>query len=164
MPIYSESIPAPRWVLAIVVVSALVMLGGVLIVLAAGDSPALFRVLITLVLTASAIAMLVVARMFAVLRVEVTDEGVDFRFGRFGKMLRSDQIMHASPDRYPWLRYGGWGVRFSSGGDRAYSQAFERGSVVIDAADHHRYHVSSRHSAELADAINRVAAAESASS
>jgi len=32
---------------------------------------------------------------------------------------------------------------------------------VIDATDQHRYHVTSRHPAELAEAINEMAAGES---
>lgn len=163
MSTYSESIAAPRWLLGIVVLVALAMLGAAVAVLVADGSPIAFRAAMTVVLGAAALAMLFVVREFSALRVEVTEAGVEFGFRRFRRALRCDEIIGASVERYPWLRYGGWGVRFSGGGYRAYSQAFERGSVVIDAADQHRYHVSSRNAAELADAINHVARAESAS-
>ncbi len=160
---YEESTNAPRWLLALVLLAALAMIGVAAMVLLDDELSTAGRVLLGIVLAGSGLALLIVVRMFATLRVRVTDDAVVFGFGRVRKSLRADEIVSAAPDRYPWLRYGGWGVRISTGGYRAYSQAFERESVVIHAADQHRYHVTSRHPADLAEAINDLAAAESAS-
>lgn len=160
---YEESTNAPRWLLALVLLAALAMIGVAAVVLLDDELSTAGRVLLGIVLASSGLALLIVVRMFATLRVRVTDDVVVFGFGRVRKSLRADEIVSAAPDPYPWLRYGGWGVRISTGGYRAYSQAFERESVVIHAADQHRYHVTSRHPADLAEAINDLAAAESAS-
>ncbi|MDA0353395.1 MAG: hypothetical protein DWG79_01605 [Chloroflexi bacterium] len=161
---YDESIPAPRWLLGVAAVAGVVMVIASVVVLLAGEMPALGRIPLAAVLLLAGLAMFYVVRTFATLRVHVTAERLQFGFGPLGRELVAGAILDAAPDRYPWLRYGGWGVRISSGGHRAYSQAFQRGSVVIRAADDHRYHVSSRQPAALAEAINRMATGESASS
>ena len=160
MPLYEESIPVRRWLLVIIVAAGAAMGVFAVLVLFDPEGSAASRVLLAIVLGVASLAMVFVARTFSILRVSVTDEAVDFGFRRLGKSLPVGQIVRAEPDRYPWLRYGGWGLRVSTGGYRAYSQAFVGTSVVIYAADHRSYHVSSRHPAELAGAINRVATAE----
>jgi hypothetical protein len=160
---YKESLSAPRWLLALLVLAALATLAAMVTVLLSDQPSALAKGALALVLGAAGLTMLLVVRSFSVLRVVVHEDSVRFGFGRLAVTLPGSRIVGAQPDRYPWLRYGGWGVRISTNGYRAYSQAFRRESVVIEAADHHRYHVSSSDPARLAEAINRVATAESAS-
>jgi hypothetical protein len=163
MPHYEESMSAPVWLLGSVVLAGAAMLGGAAVLIADDAVSDLAGTILAVVLIASALAMILVARTFATLRITVDDRTLQFGFGPIRKSLGAAEIVGAAPDRYPWVRYGGWGVRASTGKHRAYSQAFARESVVIHAADQHRYHVTSRRPAELADAINQLAAAESAS-
>lgn len=163
MSLYEESITAPRWLLGFVLLAAIAMIGASAVLVTADGLSTVGRAVPAIVLVIAGLGMLFVARTFARLRVRVTEADLEFGFRSVKKSLRGDEVVSAAPDRYPWLRYGGWGVRVSTGGYRAYSQAFERESVVIHAADQHRYHVTSRHPAELAEAINHMAAAESAS-
>jgi hypothetical protein len=163
MPHYEESMTAPLWLLGLVVLAGVAMLGGAAVIAADEAISNVASIVLAVVLLASAVAMFLVARTFATLRIAVDDHSLQFGFGPIRKSLRADEIVSAAPDRYPWVRYGGWGVRASTGKHRAYSQAFARESVVIHAADQHRYHVTSTRPAELADVINQLAAAESAS-
>lgn len=160
---YDESIPAPRWLLLFVLLAALAMIGSAVIVAMADDVSGVGQVVLAIVLAAAGLGMLFVVRTFSSLRIRVSGDGVEFGFRSLGKTLEAGQIISAEPERYPWVRYGGWGIRISTGGYRAYSQAFERESVVIHAADQHSYHVTSRHPVDLAEAINHVATAETAS-
>jgi hypothetical protein len=160
MPHYTESVPAPRWLLLVAAVAGVAMVGGGVAVLASDETRSVGWVLLVAVLVAAGLAMGWVIWTFRELRIEVSDSGARFGFNRLAKSLDADEMIEATAERYPWKRYGGWGVRVSTGGYRAYSQAFERESVLIYAADGHHYHVSSRRPAELAEAINRVASAE----
>ena len=159
MPRYHEAIAAPRWLLGFVLLAALGTLGAAAAIATDDGLAAVGRAFLASVLALAGLAMLFVVRTFATLEVNVDDGGVSFGFRAVRKHLATTDIVSAAPDPYLWMRYGGWGVRRSTGGYRAYSQAFQRGSVVIHAADDHRYHVSSRRPDELAEAINRVAAA-----
>ena len=157
---YEETVPAPRWLIGVVLVAAIGMLLA-LALLYRSEEAISVRVAMTLVLGLSAALMIWIARVFANLQITVSDDVVSFGFGPIVKRLEPAEVVAALPERYPWVRYGGWGVRVSRGGYRAYSQAFRRESVRIDAADEHHYHVTSSRPAELASAINKLAQAGS---
>ncbi len=96
---------------------------------------------------------------FTSLSVKVTEHAFEFRYGMFGKSLKWDQIKSVESTDYKWISYGGWGIRFSTKGRRAWSQiGAKRGVVVevIEGSNERRYFVSSNRADELSDAIRQA--------
>ena len=94
---------------------------------------------------------------FTMLSISVASAGIEFRYGLFAKRLRFDQIRSVEAKEYEWLRYGGWGLRWSTGGRRAWNMPFLRTGVAISAAEGGRereYYVTSRKPEELARVIS----------
>ena len=94
---------------------------------------------------------------FTMLSIAVAPWGVEFRYGLFAKRLRFDQIRSVEAKEYEWLRYGGWGLRWSTGGRRAWNMPFLRTGVTIEADEGGRereYYVSSRNPEELARVLS----------
>lgn len=90
---------------------------------------------------------------FTMLSIAVAFEGIEFRYGVLAKRLRFDQMRSAEAKEYEWLRYGGWGLRWSTGGRRAWNMPFLSTGVVITVDEGGRereYYVSSHNPEELA--------------
>ena len=99
---------------------------------------------------------------FTMLSIAVAASGIEFRYGILAKRLRFDQIRSVAARKYEWLRYGGWGLRFSTGGRRAWNMPFLSTGVAITVDEGGRereYYVTSRQPEELARVLNeRIAA------
>lgn len=93
---------------------------------------------------------------FTNLVVSVTERGFNFHYGLFGKSFSWDQLKGVEATDYSWITYGGWGVRFSTKGRRAWSQLGVKRGVVVDVNENgkgRRYFVSSTRPQELAAAL-----------
>lgn len=103
------------------------------------------------------VVMLFLIINFTMLAISVAFGGIEFRYGLFAKQLEFDQIRSVQVKDYEWTRYGGWGLRFSTGGRRAWSMPFVKTGVVIEAEEDGKdreYYVSSRNPEELARVLN----------
>ena len=59
--------------------------------------------------------------LFMFLRVTVTAETVHVQLGVFGPKIPVANIVDVAAEKYPVLKYGGWGIRFALDGSVAYS-------------------------------------------
>jgi hypothetical protein len=150
---YTESVAAPRWFLVLIAALALGALAGAILVIRDPDgasSGVLFAMMLLV-----AVALLSVVIVFGRLRVEVR-ESLRFHFGPFGRTLEAADVRSATVERYPWMTFGGWGIRLGwwhGGLARAYSVPFLRTGVAIETAEGKHYYVSSQRPDELAVAI-----------
>ncbi len=160
---YRESVWLSLWgigLLGLVLGVTAGVLTGVAIRNVVGDEPIISGEGAMVFYIAFALAVLVDVFLlfnFTNLAVRVTDAGLSFRYGMFGKSFEWDQITSVEATDYRWITYGGWGIRFSTGGRRAWSQlGVKRGVVVAvtEGKNQRRYFVSSRRPDELADAIS----------
>jgi hypothetical protein len=124
-----------------------------------GDNPMSDRgLLITAIATAAITIGVFVLLLGAKLIVEVREDGLFVRFRPFH--LRPRQIPlaqvvgHRALKYRPIREYGGWGLRYGSGG-RAYNVSGDRG-VRIDFADGKHLLLGSRRPDELAAAIGAL--------
>ena len=107
-------------------------------------------------------ALAVVIDMFLLLNftnlsVRVTESGFSFRYGMFGKSFSWDQMKSVKATDYKWITYGGWGIRFSTKGRRAWSQIGAKRGVVVEVVEggkERSYFVSSKRADELAESIS----------
>jgi hypothetical protein len=104
-------------------------------------------------MTVVATLLLLVAWWFAALRVIVNDGGVTARYGPFHTHLPRDAITTVEVERYPWLVYAGWGIRYGTRGRRAWSVPFMSAGVAMTTTAGKRYHVSSRDPERLRSAV-----------
>ncbi len=101
----------------------------------------------------------------ATLRTTVTAENVYIQMGIIGPTIPVDSIVSAKAVDYSWVKYGGWGVRFSIfDGSIAYNVMSDKGKAVeIEYKKGNKIKkvlVSSHQNALLADAIQRAMAGE----
>jgi hypothetical protein len=162
---YEEAVFAPRWMSWLSV--GIAMLGGLL-------APAILRdpdltsgerlataVLVVVACGLGGFAGLVFSR----LSVHAGPDGVRASFGPFATHLDASTIEAVRAERYPWLRFGGWGLRLSWNlRDRAYSVPFVREGVTIRLQGGRTVFVSSRQPERLAAAIDGLAGHRSAAS
>jgi hypothetical protein len=102
----------------------------------------------------------VIATTFDELHIRLDAGGLRFGFGPFRRTLTAAQLHAAYVEPYSWLRFGGWGLRWSfTRGlrEQAYSVPLLRVGVAVETNDGHRFHVSTRRPAEFAAAINAFA-------
>lgn len=95
---------------------------------------------------------------FTSLGVRVTENGFSFRYGMFGKSFSWEQIKSVEATDYKWITYGGWGIRFSTKGRRAWSQIGAKRGVVVEVVEggkERSYFVSSNRADELAETIRQ---------
>lgn len=155
---YEESVPAPRWVqLALLLAAA----GAGVAALAAATSESgrpSERAILVVALLAVAALLAVVAVVFTTLHISVTKSQVRFGFGPFATVLGSDDVTSVGVERYPWWRFGGWGLRRAIGhwGERAYTVPFARDAVALEASGGRRFHVSSRDPERFAAALGTL--------
>jgi len=100
-----------------------------------------------------------VLSVFLVLRIRADGEVLRARFGPWGLSIAAEQIESASVARYPWLSYGGWGMRWGrheGRPGRALSIPLMRTGVFVDTTEGKRHYLNSRQPEELAEAVNRL--------
>ena len=155
--LYAEDIRI-GWMLLAVLSGALGVTAAVLTTVAiagtlSGAEAAVFYVAMSLGIA----VMVFVIINFTILSISVAPAGVEFRYGLFAKRLRFDQIRSVEARQYEWMRYGGWGLRWSMGGRRAWNMPFLSTGVAITADEDGRereYYVTSRRPEELARVLN----------
>jgi len=154
---YQEDVPMPAWLRAIMIVG----IGGIIVGIAGPllDSAQGWAWYATYypAMAVLLLALVAVAYSFRRLRITVTDERVEFGFGRFRKSLPLASIQACEVKRYNWLPYGGWGIRFSTGGRRAYSMPGIPGGVEITVEQDkkvRRYFVSSTQPERFASSLS----------
>jgi hypothetical protein len=129
---HDEAVVAPRWLVWLGLVFA--ALAGLAVSATLRDASLALseRLLMVLTVLGAGFAVGAVALVFSRLRVEAGPDGVRAGFGPFRSMYRAEAIEGATPDRYRWLRFGGWGIRWSWNlRDRAYSVPFVARGVTI---------------------------------
>jgi hypothetical protein len=144
---YEEDIDAPLWLMAILATSLAVLLAASVTV--ALDPDAGWRLFIWYYPLIALIAGLLVAVIisFRRLRTEVSESAVLMSFGFVHKTLPLSNIQKCETRRYRWLTYGGWGIRYASGGRRAWSMLGVSDGVEMTVTEGRRvrsYFVSSR--------------------
>ncbi len=154
---FSESVPMPLWFRPILLVG----IGGVgagMIAPLLDDAESWTWAAIYYPSMLVALAVLVAAMgIFRRLRIAVTDKRVDFGFGILRKSLPLASIQSCEVKRYNWLPYGGWGIRFSTGGRRAYSMPGVPRGVEITVGQGkkvRRYFVSSTQPERFASSLS----------
>ena len=156
-PRYEESVRAPVWVYLVLAAPLGIMLGvmtGVAIVGAIGGGEA---VAFYIVMSLAALLNVLLLVNFTSLTVAVTDTGVVFAFGLFRKRFAFDRIRSVEASDYRWTQYGGWGIRFSFGGKRAWSVPGVKRGVLLKVNERgleRSYFVSSGRPDELAKAVS----------
>ena len=162
-PKFTESVWLSAWGIGLLGLALGVTAGvltGVAIRNVVGDEPIISGSGAGVFYTAFGIAVLLDVFLlfnFTNLAVRLTEKGFEFRYGMFGKSFTWSQIKAAEASDYSWISYGGWGIRFSTKGRRAWSQLGVKRGVVVDVTEgkhSRRYFVSSRRADELAEAIS----------
>jgi len=111
-----------------------------------------------LALTSALALMLFAIVTFRRLTIVLGREEVRFGFGVLRKSIPFERIKSFEAKRYNWLVYGGWGIRFSLGGRRAWSVPGVPEGVqftVEEGRQVRRYFVSSRYPERLVEAAKR---------
>lgn len=149
-PAYAESVPSSRWTLLTVALAAAATAIAGLLSLVAGE-----RLGGALLLLAGAVLGAVVL-VFGRLAIRVDAGELRFGFGPLGVRLPAARIEAVEVERYRWLPYGGWGIRFATAGRRAWSVPFQGQGVSVRTVEGTRYHLSSRRPRELAAAVEEL--------
>ena len=155
---YRETVPSPRWLILIGWAAAIGFgVGGVVYLLTDGP-PMSGRLALGLFFLAMAVLWVAVSLIFDHLRIEVGEDGVRFGYGPLAKTIRAGELVGVEVEPYPWLTYGGWGIRFSTRKRRAYSVPGCREGAALLVHDGSRYHVSSRNAESLASNLRHLVA------
>ena len=154
---YEEEIDAPFWLMAVLGASILALLAAVVAV--ALDPEAGWQLFLWYypLMTLVAVLLIAVVICFRRLRIEVSEEAVSIGFGIVRKTLPLSNIQNCETQKYRWLTYGGWGIRYATGGRRAWSMPGVPDGVemtVKEGKQVRRYFASSR-SPELLTAAVR---------
>jgi hypothetical protein len=155
---YEENIPAPFWLIAILVTSLTALVAALITVgIASNADWRLVAWYYPLMFVAGGL-LLAFTLSFRRLRIETSDSTVNISFGFLRKTLPLSKISSCEVQKYRWLTYGGWGIRVATGGRRAWSMPGVTGGVefvVTEDTKERRYFVSSR-SPELLTAAVRA--------
>ncbi|MEX2445940.1 MAG: hypothetical protein WD734_01265 [Dehalococcoidia bacterium] len=141
----------PWFRLLMLLVTAAVMTGA--IVTPSAEPTVAGRVVLWVTLGVVLVVLVAVQRWFMALDVRVTGDEVVTAFGPWRKRVARGDILEATVRSYPWLRYGGWGVRFGFGGRRAWTVPLLRTGVEVALRDGTRWFISSRRPEALRAAI-----------
>lgn len=154
-PRYSEEVPAPLWLPAVIIVGLAAVIAAI-IAGAAGDDtgwpPYVYYPFMALLAAALLLAFL----SFRRLKIAVSDQDFRFAFGVLRKSFPLASIQRVEAKKYRWLTYGGWGIRYAPGGRRAWSLPGTPEGVEVTVSEGKRvrtYFVSSRSPALLAEAL-----------
>ncbi len=160
---FSESVRLPGWGIGLLGLGVGVTAGvltGVAIRNLVGDEPIIEGSNAAVFYVAFALAVLLNVFLllnFAFLSLRVTETGFRFNYGMFGKTFSWEQMSEAEAKDYRWVAYGGWGIRFSTRGRRAWSQLGAKRGVIVSVTEGDKertYFVSSRRADELAAVLN----------
>ncbi len=152
--LHREKIAMP-WPLHLLVFLAAI--GGAVAVAASGANVALIALPIVIALA--------LWTSMATLRTTVSKEKVHVQYGIFGPSVDVQSIRRVEPVEYNWMKYGGWGIRYSVlDGTWAYNVVGDGGrgvEIEYDTGGKSRtIMVASREPMLLADAIQRARAGE----
>ncbi|RLT44511.1 MAG: hypothetical protein DWI58_00365 [Chloroflexi bacterium] len=153
---YREVISPPKWFVVAIALLALAPLWGVQAALRDDSLSTARRVTLTAAAPVVAGMLLWLALVGSHLTVEVVAERVRFRFGPFGRTLRSNDITAVTAEPYNAWAFGGWGWRLGWGGAQAFTVPFLRSGVMLGTA-RGRFYLSSRTPERLAEAVRYVA-------
>ena len=153
---YEETVPASPWFnwLIYVVVIALLVVGGV--ILSDGSISGSSQVLSTVILLVVIILLVMVSVIFARLHIKVGEKILRFNFGPLGRTITAGEIVSVEVEPYRWLTYGGWGIRGSTKGCRAFSVPFCNRGVSVQVLNGPRYHISSKSPDRFAEAVRGI--------
>ena len=161
---HDESVRVPGWVIGVLALLLGLTAGamtGVAVRNMVGDDPLITGSEAAVFYITFAVAVLLdlfVLLNFTSLSVSVSDRGFEFRYGLFGKSFRWEQLESAEQKEYRWVSYGGWGIRFSTQGRRAWSQLGAKDGVVVkvdEGGKAREYFVSSRKAQDLAAVLQQ---------
>jgi hypothetical protein len=158
LPEYEEELPMPAWFQSILLVALGAVVFAMVLPAFEGFGGAGAFAAYYLVLTSALALMLFAIVTFRRLTIVVGGEEVRFGFGVLRKAIPFERIKSFEAKRYDWLVYGGWGVRFSLGGRRAWSVPGVPKGVeftVEEGRRVRRYFVSSRYPERLVEAVER---------
>jgi hypothetical protein len=153
---YEEHVHGPRWLTLLGFLAAVGSLAGGGMALIDKGSGLTSRVAAGLVILGLGPLLFWLSLTFNHLKVRVTDDGVRFQFGPVGKSINTSEIIAVEVEPYGWLSYGGWGIRFSTRGRRAYSVPGHPRGVALQIRDGARYHISSGSPEALASTIRNL--------
>ena len=152
---YEENVYAPGSLMFAVAAVTLATVGAGLWIFIGED-----RLIASVVLILVAGLIAAALSVFLVLRIHADEDRLRARFGPWGLDLSTDLIERASVARYPWLAYGGWGMRWGSHDGRwgrALSVPPMRSGVFVDTTEGKRHYLNSRSPEALARALNLLA-------
>ena len=97
----------------------------------------------------------------ATLRTTVSGENLHIQYGIIGPTIPIEDIQSAEPIDYSWVKYGGWGIRYSiTDGSWCYNMVGDGGKAVevhyVKNGKPKKVLVASKQNVLLADAINRA--------
>lgn len=78
----------------------------------------------------TALLMMLLGLLFAVLRITVTLREVHVQYGLFGPKIPVASIEDCKAVKYDWKDYGGWGIRRGADGSWAYNMVGDAGRAV----------------------------------
>jgi hypothetical protein len=155
---FREAVRVPAWMIGMMGLVLGVTAGaltGVAVRNLVGDEPIITGSEATIFYICFAIAVLVDLFLlfnFTFLMITVDERGLEFRYGLFSKFFSWSQINGVRSEDYNWVPFGGWGIRFSTQGRRAWSQVGVKTGVVVDVVEggnERHYFVTSRCDKEL---------------
>lgn len=123
---YRDKIKVPGKFFLIVALPIVVQLVTLAALLASGKPAG--GLLVAMPLTA--LLMVLLTLLFAVLRVTVTREAVIIQYGLFGPTIPLSSIRDAKAVDYDWKTYGGWGIRRGWDDSWAYNMVGDAGRAV----------------------------------
>ena len=169
---FSESVRVPAWLIGMMGLVLGVTAGpltGVAVRNLVGDEPIISGSEATIFYVCFAVAVLVDLFLlvnFSFLVIRVDDRGLEIRYGLFSKFFSWSQVSDVRTSDYNWVPFGGWGIRFSTQGRRAWSQVDVKTGVIVDVMEggkERHYFVTSRRDTELEAAIRAGMAANQSS-
>jgi len=125
--IYRDKIKAPKTFFALLGLPIFIQTV-VFAAVAMQDKPVPPAIWLIPVLTAAFLALM--ALLFAVLRITVTQKEVQIQYGLFGPKIPVAQIQSAEAVKYDWKDYGGFGIRRGRDGSWAYNMMGDAGRAV----------------------------------
>jgi len=155
---HDEAVLAPRWMTWVGL--ALATLTGLVAVSTLRDAsvPLAERLWAAAPVLVAGFAIGLIGLAFSRLHVHAGPEGVRAGFGPFASTIQPEAIESATAEHYRWLRFGGWGLRWSwNMRDRAYSVPFVREGVTIRLHGGRTVFLSSRQPEHLAAAVDGLA-------
>jgi hypothetical protein len=153
---YEEDIAAPWWLMAILLASLIALIGSMVVVPLDPNAGWQIFVWYYPLMTVVGVLLIGVTIAFRRLHIEVGNSAARVSFGFIRKTFLLTSITSCQAQKYHWLTYGGWGIRYSTGGRRAWSMPGVPDGVEITLTEGRkvrRYFVSSRSPELLAAAV-----------